>query len=267
MSSSVLLVVCSVTLFLLTIPPVLGAQADDSSQGGVFGFFRSGDTAGATDGASGSAGSTEGGSLPLGGGVAAIGAGSAGGASDATGAQLGADGQLTAQETQSGSDGSPSTEELQAAENALVNHFNNAKDHYARLSNLAAGSPMFWTYGPETDSNAVRNWGGMQQMYDLSRECISEASAYASWLSSTNFRHPSYNSQYDTLNNAWSYLSRASEIIIRFVDSVRACPDPATCYGCFMGDLSGHIIPVSSGGQTVYTLQELENARQLLNRF
>ena len=62
-------------------------------------------------------------------------------------------------------------------------------------------------------------------------------------------------------------ISSASHILIDFLDAARACPDPGTHSGCFTGIAEGHIIELRLEGQTVYTLKELESARQILCQF
>lgn len=290
-SASTLFVACSVTLFAFAIPPALSTYS-----GGLFGGAAS-DLAGNTAASDGDGASNATNALDAAGGLALpsanlapIGATSLGNVIATATAAVNEEGQVTAQNPQGAPSAAgeqaplgdttnqetqptdppidPSTDEseLRAAESELTADFYNAQDHYAMLSNVVAGLPILWSPGGYADYD-VNLWNDLPWAYELSRKCISEASAYEGKCADGARKFPAYEKQYNTINNTWSMLSSASRILIDFLDAVRACPDPATHSECFMGIVEGHVVGVSSGGQTVYTLKELENARQLLNQF
>lgn len=291
-SASTFLVACSVTLFAFAIPPAFDAQPGGLFRGALFGTTNGESPAGgaqpagdaAADGADGGAFSFSPGN------IAPIGASSLGGVIATATAAVNEEGQAVTQGPQGGAsapgnqvtpgdqgdqgtqpedpavDSGPSESELQAAASELTNDFYNAQDHYAMLSNAVSGSPIFWTYGPDIQCD-VNLWNDMPWAYEIARECISEAAAYESKCSEEARKYPAYENQYNTINNAWSMISSASHILIDFLDAARACPDPGTHSGCFTGIAEGHIIELRLEGQTVYTLKELESARQILCQF
>lgn len=293
-TTSTLLVACSVTLFAFAIPPAFDAQPGGLFHGALFGTTNgesptgdaqsAGDAAATTDGAGVSAFSFSPGN------ITPIGASSLGGVIAAATATVTEEGQTVAQSPQEGAsapgsqvtpgdqgnqgtqpenptvDSGPSESELRAAESELTNDFYNAQDHYAMLSNAVSGSPIFWTYGPDIQCD-VNLWNDMPWAYEIARECISEAAAYESKCSGEAHKYPAYENQYNIINNAWSKISSASRVLIDFLDAARACPDPGIHSGCFTGIAEGHIIGLRLEGQTVYTLKELEDARQILCQF
>ena len=293
-SASALLVTCSVTLFAFAIPPAFDAQPGGLFRGALFGTTNgespTGDAQPAEDAAAmaGSTGTSTFSFSP--GNIAPIGASSLGGVIAAATAAVSEEGQAVSQSPQGDASApgnqvapgnqatpedqgtqpenpavgtSPSEGELQAAASELSEDSNNAFDHYAMLSNVVSGSPIFWTYGPDIQCD-VNLWNDMPWAYEIARECISEAAAYESKCSRESRKYPVYENQYNTINSAWSMISSASHILIDFLDAARACPDPGTHSGCFTGIAEGHIIGLRLEGQTVYTLKELESARQIL---
>lgn len=303
-TTSSLLVACSLTLFAFAVPPAFDAQPGGLFRGALFGTTddespvgdaQAGEDATATttattDGAGVSAFSFSPGNItPIGasslGGVIATatatvneegkavaqgpqGSASAPGSASTPGSQV-TPGDQRDQGTQPEDpavDSGPSESELQAAASELSDDFTNTWDHYVMLSNVVSGSPIFWTYGPDIQCD-VNLWNDMPWAYEIARECISEASTYESKCSEGAYKYPTYKNQYNIIKDAWSMISSASHILIDFLDAARACPDPGTHSGCFTGIAEGHIIGLRLDGQTVYTLKELEDARQTLCQF
>lgn len=275
-ATSALLVACSVTLFAFAIPPVLDSRAGDVFQEALLGFADTGDqttTANASENAeSGNATLPAGDIKPIG--ASSLGSVVASGiASSADNGKLTSQGQQNSQGSQGASKTSSSAAQTttgpdsQAEYSGLTDDFYNAGDHYACLSNYVSGSPMFATYGPGYDFSFIYNWEDMQGAYSMSRECISEASAFESKYAQLVAQYPASKRELGVIRSAWSSISSAASLFIRFLDAARACPDPSTHSECFMSIVNGHIVGVTSGGYTYYTLDGLESARQTLSSF
>lgn len=276
LSVSTLLVACSLTLFAFAIPPVLDGRAGDILQGGLIGAAN-----GETPDVNADASDDEvaGSSSFSGGDIAPVGAKSLGSVIASSITSSAGDGHLAPQETQgqqtpqnpqgsqnaqdssSSATQTPSSPSSQTEYSGLADDFHNAGNHYGYLSNYVAGSPMFEHRGPGSDPN---NWVDLQAAYSMSRECISEASAFEKKYAQLVEQYPASKRELSAIRDAWSSISSAASLFIRFLDAARACPDPATHSACFMGIVEGHIVSVSSGSQTYYTLRELEAARQTL---
>ncbi len=285
MGATALLAACSLAFFAFAIPPMLSSQAIGSAEG-ITPVTEEASTAFVED-----ADDVSGGFSILSGSLAPIGASSFGGANgggspnvtDATdsagpssvfaGTDPSSPGQTEPSTPQApGEQGSTSTpsvtpgktdEEINAARIKIQDScYNNAQNYYAELSNLVAGSPIFWEYDPRFGNQNAENWVDLQKAYAVCSDAQRAASQQDHELNLLAAEYPELARECQTVRQMWSNISSAANLFSRFLGTMQACPDPSTHSDCFMSLVRPHIVAVKSGYDTVYTLDYLENARQ-----
>lgn len=279
MGVSSLLAACSLAFFAFAIPPMLSSQAIGSAEG--------------TDPATEAAGTVfvedtddvSGGFSILSGPLAPIGASGLGGvvnntdtiapagsnegpaATDASSETITPVPDNSAQ-TPDATPQEPDSPQLDTTDynevgNNIQTGWSLGNDYYAYLSNSVSGSPVFWTYGPYVDCNP-HMWNDMQQAYEICGDTRAYASQYIDKMNYGASKYPQLANDCNKVRDIWSQLDQAAALYSRFLDAALACPDPHTHSDCFMSMVQPHIVAVKSGYDTYYTLDYLENARQLL---
>lgn len=271
-TTSTLLVACSLALFVFAVPPVLGEQSDGQFQNPLFGSADNQTPPEATDAGSDAAGAanTPGVASVIGAGVSAIGAAGPGGVT-APGASAPAESgsQLTAQEAQSSTEGYPYTpapDPSPSPQEEFVNDYNSARDYYTRLATLVAESPIYWDYSPGMDPNCIRNWGRLREAMDTCDDCTMWADYYEHKIHLPDFVDAASESQRAAVTAAWQHLGSTAALFRYFLNNADACDDPGAHPSCFLPIVEGHMIEASVDGRTIYTLDELYSVYQALNR-
>lgn len=271
-TTSTLLVACSLALFVFAVPPVLGEQSDGLFQNPLFG---SADNQPASEAAGAGSDATSGTNTPgvasvIGAGVSAIGAAGPGGVTTpGTSAPAESGSQLTAQEAQSSTEGYPYTpapDPSPSPQEEFVNDYNSVRDYYTQLATLVADSPIYWNYSPGMDPNCIRNWISANAAMDVCDDCIRWSDYYEHKIHLPDFVDAASESQRAAVTTAWQSLNRAAKLFQKFLFAADGCDDPGAHPSCFLPIVEGHMIEASVDGRTIYTLDDLYNVYQALNQ-